>query len=216
MGLAARGAGAFDSAKGTPIASARSSLMPRPRTHLIPQGLRHVLVTLRGPDSLIAVLGRLVVCARDVEWQAMVEDDSVSKLRLELSIGFAIDGPQILAFRRAPASPTRTSPSGRRGCHPVPPGPAQGSSAPRLRPGTSFSGLNAAMFSSYALPAAVAAWYGRPNARCVSLMGDGSFGFALAELETAMRYKIPLLMIVFSNASFASIKASQRASYGKR
>jgi len=47
-------------------------------------------------------------------------------------------------------------------------------------------------------------------------MGDGSFGFSVGELETIVRQKIPLLMIVFSNASYGWIKASQKATYGKR
>ena len=45
-------------------------------------------------------------------------------------------------------------------------------------------------------------------------MGDGSFGFAVGELETVVRCKVPLLMIVFSNATYGWIKASQKASYG--
>ena len=68
----------------------------------------------------------------------------------------------------------------------------------------------------YSMAAAAGAWYGRPDAKCVSLMGDGSFGFAVGELETIVRQKIPLLMIVFSNSSYGWIKASQKASYGKR
>jgi acetolactate synthase-1/2/3 large subunit len=47
-------------------------------------------------------------------------------------------------------------------------------------------------------------------------MGDGSFGFTVGELETIVRYKVPLLMIVLSNATYGWIKASQRASYGGR
>ena len=47
-------------------------------------------------------------------------------------------------------------------------------------------------------------------------MGDGSFGFAVGELETVVRCKVPLLMIVFSNATYGWIKASQKASYGRR
>jgi acetolactate synthase-1/2/3 large subunit len=47
-------------------------------------------------------------------------------------------------------------------------------------------------------------------------MGDGSFGFTVGELETLMRYKVPLLMVVFSNATYGWIKASQKASYGSR
>jgi acetolactate synthase-1/2/3 large subunit len=68
----------------------------------------------------------------------------------------------------------------------------------------------------YSMAAAAGAWFGRPSARCVSLMGDGSFGFTVGELETLMRYKVPLLMVVFSNATYGWIKASQKASYGSR
>ena len=64
--------------------------------------------------------------------------------------------------------------------------------------------------------AAAGAWFGRPSSKCAALMGDGSFGFVVGELETLTRYRIPLLMIVFSNASYGWIKASQKASYGKR
>ena len=69
---------------------------------------------------------------------------------------------------------------------------------------------------AYALPAAAGAWFGRPASKCAALMGDGSFGFVVGELETLVRYRIPLLMIVFSNASYGWIKASQKASYAKR
>ncbi|MCC6990710.1 MAG: thiamine pyrophosphate-binding protein [Acidobacteria bacterium] len=68
----------------------------------------------------------------------------------------------------------------------------------------------------YSLSAAVGAWFARPDRRCVSIMGDGSFGFAVGELETVTRCKVPLLMLVFSNATFGWIKASQKASYGAR
>ncbi|TVR08231.1 MAG: thiamine pyrophosphate-binding protein [Salinarimonadaceae bacterium] len=68
----------------------------------------------------------------------------------------------------------------------------------------------------YALSAAIGASYGRPDAKCVALMGDGSFGFTVGELETVVRNKIPLTMIVFSNAAFGWIKASQKDGYGGR
>ncbi|MEY3155667.1 MAG: hypothetical protein RL109_2085, partial [Pseudomonadota bacterium] len=68
----------------------------------------------------------------------------------------------------------------------------------------------------YALPAAIGAWYAKPQQRCVALMGDGSFGFVAGELETVARCGAPILMIVLSNDAFGWIKASQRASYGKR
>ena len=43
------------------------------------------------------------------------------------------------------------------------------------------------------------------------MMGDGSFGFTCGELETICRARAPITYIVFSNASFGWIKASQYA-----
>ena len=68
----------------------------------------------------------------------------------------------------------------------------------------------------YSLAAAAGASFGRPNAKCVSIMGDGSFGFTVGELETVARLKIPLLMIVMSNGSFGWIKSSQKFGYSER
>ena len=36
----------------------------------------------------------------------------------------------------------------------------------------------------------------------VAVMGDGSFGFTVGELETIVRHKAPLLMVVFSNSVY--------------
>ncbi len=85
-----------------------------------------------------------------------------------------------------------------------------------LDPGRRFITNRAHGALGYSMSAAAGAWYGRPAAKCVALMGDGSFGFSVGELETVVRQKIPLLMIVFSNSSYGWIKASQKASYGKR
>lgn len=68
----------------------------------------------------------------------------------------------------------------------------------------------------YALSAALGAWYGRPDSKVVALMGDGSFAFACGELETVVRANAPITYIVFSNAAFGWIKASQHADCGKR
>ena len=85
-----------------------------------------------------------------------------------------------------------------------------------LDPGRHFITNRAHGALGYSLPAATGAWFGRPSTKCVSIMGDGSFGFTVGELETITRYKVPLLMIVLSNASYGWIKASQKASYGQR
>jgi acetolactate synthase-1/2/3 large subunit len=68
----------------------------------------------------------------------------------------------------------------------------------------------------YSLSAAFGAWFGRPGAKCVSVMGDGSFGFTVGELETIVRHKAPLLIVVFSNSVYGWIKASQKAGYDER
>jgi acetolactate synthase I/II/III large subunit len=68
----------------------------------------------------------------------------------------------------------------------------------------------------YALPAVVGAQIGRPNAKCVAVMGDGSFGFASGELETIVRLGLPVTMVVIANGSFGWIKAGQRSGFDGR
>ena len=48
------------------------------------------------------------------------------------------------------------------------------------------------------------------------MMGDGSFGFTCGELETVCRSRANITYIVFSNASFGWIKASQKDDKGAR
>ncbi|MCO6407524.1 thiamine pyrophosphate-binding protein [Hoeflea alexandrii] len=68
----------------------------------------------------------------------------------------------------------------------------------------------------YALAAAMGAHVGRPAVKTVAVMGDGSFGFCCGELETLLRYRMPITCIVFSNATFGWIKAGQKAGFGAR
>jgi acetolactate synthase I/II/III large subunit len=68
----------------------------------------------------------------------------------------------------------------------------------------------------YAMSAALGAWYGRPSSKVVAMMGDGSFGFTVGELETICRARAPITYIVFSNSTFGWIKASQYADKDKR
>ncbi len=68
----------------------------------------------------------------------------------------------------------------------------------------------------WALSAAVGAWVGRPESKVVALMGDGSFGFTVGELETVTRLGAPITFIVLANQAFGWIKASQKQGYGAR
>ena len=68
----------------------------------------------------------------------------------------------------------------------------------------------------YSLPAAIGAHFARSSVKCVSVMGDGSFGFTCGELETAVRYRLPITFVVISNASYGWIKAGQKSGYSQR
>jgi acetolactate synthase-1/2/3 large subunit len=79
------------------------------------------------------------------------------------------------------------------------------------KPGRHFITNRAHGALGYSLSAALGAWFGRPTSKTVALMGDGSFGFTVGELETVCRVGAPITYIVFSNSNFGWIKASQFA-----
>jgi acetolactate synthase-1/2/3 large subunit len=68
----------------------------------------------------------------------------------------------------------------------------------------------------YSLAAAVGAHVGRPSVKTVAVMGDGSFGMCVGELETVVRHKLPITFVVISNAVYGWIKAEQKSGYGRR
>ena len=68
----------------------------------------------------------------------------------------------------------------------------------------------------YSIAGAIGAKVGRPEAKVVSVMGDGSFGFACGELETIARLGLPITFVVFSNACYGWIKAGQKTGYQGR
>jgi acetolactate synthase-1/2/3 large subunit len=68
----------------------------------------------------------------------------------------------------------------------------------------------------YALAASMGAHVARPKVKTVAVMGDGSFGMCVGELETAVRLKLPITFVVISNAVYGWIKAGQKSGYDKR
>ncbi len=68
----------------------------------------------------------------------------------------------------------------------------------------------------YSMAAGVGAHFGRPRTKTVSVMGDGSFGFTAGELETIVRLRVPLMMVVLSNSTYGWIKAGQKTGFGGR
>ncbi len=63
----------------------------------------------------------------------------------------------------------------------------------------------------YAIPAAMGARCGTAaEAPVVGLVGDGSFGFCGAELETAARLGLKIVYVLFNNGTFGWIRGTQR------
>ena len=84
------------------------------------------------------------------------------------------------------------------------------------RTGRQFVSNRAHGALGYSMAAAAGAHFGRPGAKIVAVMGDGSFGFTVGGLETICRLRIPLAMIVLSNSSYGWIKAGQKSGFGER
>ncbi len=61
----------------------------------------------------------------------------------------------------------------------------------------------------FALPAAIAAQLVHPGRRVVCLTGDGGLMMVAAELETAARLRLPLLIIVFDDGALSLIQVKQ-------
>ena len=66
------------------------------------------------------------------------------------------------------------------------------------------------------LPQAVGVKMARPDQNVVSMNGDGGFFMNAQELETAVRWKVPVVSVVLNNGSWGSEKAYQKILYGER
>jgi len=76
-----------------------------------------------------------------------------------------------------------------------------------IRPAEGFSHLSAAGEGlGFGLPAAVGAQLAAPERPVVALMGDGSMHYAITALWTAAHYRIPVTIVVASNAEYGILK----------
>jgi len=57
---------------------------------------------------------------------------------------------------------------------------------------------------------------GRPDRSAVSLQGDGGFLYTSGEINTAVRWRIPLVSIVLNNSCHGAEKAQQQRHFGAR
>jgi acetolactate synthase-1/2/3 large subunit len=75
------------------------------------------------------------------------------------------------------------------------------------RPGTFIGPTSGAM--GFGLPAAIAAALEHPGRPVVALAGDGGFGMTMNELETAAREHANVIVLVFDNQRYGTIRVHQ-------
>jgi pyruvate dehydrogenase (quinone)/pyruvate oxidase len=76
----------------------------------------------------------------------------------------------------------------------------------------SVSGTLASM--GCALPYTIAAQIAHPERQCVALCGDGGFTMTMGELATAVKYKLPIKVVILNNSSLGMIKWEQMVFLG--
>jgi acetolactate synthase-1/2/3 large subunit len=67
----------------------------------------------------------------------------------------------------------------------------------------------------WAMPAALGAQIAQPARTIIGLIGDGGFGYNVGELETAVRLRLPAIVIVLNNGSLAFEYHIQEMLYGE-
>ncbi|MFZ4440606.1 MAG: thiamine pyrophosphate-binding protein [Syntrophales bacterium] len=77
-----------------------------------------------------------------------------------------------------------------------------------LVPGRFFMS-NGLATMGYAIPSALALQLLHPDKKVVSLCGDGGFMMRLPELATAVQYRLPIVMVVFSDGRLSLIDVKQ-------
>ena len=66
-----------------------------------------------------------------------------------------------------------------------------------------------------AIPFAMAASVARPNATVLAVLGDGTFGFHMAEFDTAVRHHLPFVAVVGNDSCWNAEYQIQLRTYGK-
>ncbi len=67
----------------------------------------------------------------------------------------------------------------------------------------------------FALPGAIGAKLACPDRNVVAICGDGGFMMNVQELETAVRLKLPMVILIWTDSQYGLIKWKQEAHFGK-
>lgn len=68
----------------------------------------------------------------------------------------------------------------------------------------------------WAIPTALGAKHALGDAPVVALSGDGGFMFNVQELATAVRHRIPIVVILFNDGAYGNVRNMQRKDHGNR
>src|SRR5699024_390020 len=69
---------------------------------------------------------------------------------------------------------------------------------------------------AFSLPGEIAAKLTYPERPVICIVGDGSLGMSLAEIETAVRLKLSIVLIVMNDKGYGNIKQEQLRDFGPR
>jgi pyruvate dehydrogenase (quinone) len=83
-----------------------------------------------------------------------------------------------------------------------------------IRRGQQFSCSGNLATMACGLPYAIAAQVAYPNRQCVAFVGDGAFTMLMGELATAVKYELPIVVVVVKNNTFGMIKWEQMVFLG--
>lgn len=79
----------------------------------------------------------------------------------------------------------------------------------RIREGQMYSLSGNLATMANGLPYTIAAQLAYPNRQCVAIVGDGGFSMLMAEMATAVKYKLPIKVFVIKNNTLGQIKWEQ-------
>ncbi len=79
----------------------------------------------------------------------------------------------------------------------------------RLRAGQRFTLSSSLASMAFGLPGAIGAQLAYPGHQVIALVGDGGFVMLMGDLVTAVKYELPITIVVFNNAKLGLIQMEQ-------
>jgi thiamine pyrophosphate-dependent acetolactate synthase large subunit-like protein len=81
----------------------------------------------------------------------------------------------------------------------------------RLKPGQRYTLSGGLASMAYALPGAIGAQLANPDKRVFALAGDGAFAMLMGDFVTAVKYDLPIVVLVLNNAKLGFITLEQQS-----